>query len=165
MPALFVTKSGLPQRVEDARALGRFAPRNDGLGWLLAPILLALLALAPNIASAAAADPTRQVKMMVPYGPGGATDIVARVLAEQLKNKFAQTFIVENKPGAYGILALQEMVRSGADGYTLMIGNVSTNAITPILYASKMPLNYEKDVVPIIRLVDVPEFLIATAKD
>jgi tripartite-type tricarboxylate transporter receptor subunit TctC len=128
-------------------------------------LFLALLALAPSLSSAQETYPSRLVKIIVPYAPGGATDIVARVLADQLKNKFSQSFIVENKPGAYGILALQEMARSGADGYTLMIGNVTTNAITPILYASKMPINYEKDVVPIINLVDIPEFFIATAKD
>jgi tripartite-type tricarboxylate transporter receptor subunit TctC len=109
--------------------------------------------------------PNKLVKIIVPYSPGGATDIVARVLAEELKNKFGQTFLIENKPGAYGILAIQDLARSSPDGYTLMIGNVSTNAITPILYAGKMALNYDKDVVPVMRLVDVPAFLVATTKN
>src|ERR1700741_2403766 len=85
-------------------------------------------------AQAQDAYPSRMVKIIVPYGPGGATDIVARVLADQLKNKFGQAFVIENKPGGYGIIALQELARSAPDGYTLMIGNVSTNAITPILF-------------------------------
>ena len=109
--------------------------------------------------------PSRLVKIIVPYGPGGATDIVARVLADQLKTKFGQSFIVENKPGGYGIIAIQELVRSGSDGYTLMIGNVSTNAITPILFGSKMSLNYDTDVVPVMRLVDIPAFLLVTTKN
>src|SRR6516164_9840920 len=109
--------------------------------------------------------PSRLVKIIVPYGPGGATDIVARVLADQLKTKFGQSFIVENKPGGYGIIAIQELVRSGSDGYTLMIGNVSTNAITPILFGSKMSLNYDTDVVPVMRLVEIPAFLLVTTKN
>jgi len=106
--------------------------------------------------------PSRLLKIIVPYGPGGATDIVARVLADELKNTFGQTFLVENKPGAYGIIALQELARSNPDGYTLMIGNVSTNAITPILYANKMTIDYARNVVPVTRLVDIPAFLVAT---
>lgn len=132
-----------------------------------AAVLLGLF-LAPISVPAAQAQeqyPNRVVKIIVPYGPGGATDIVARVLADELKNTFGQTFLVENKPGAYGIIALQELARSNADGYTLMIGNVSTNAITPILYSKKMTIDYNKDVVPVIRLVDIPAFLVAAAKN
>jgi tripartite-type tricarboxylate transporter receptor subunit TctC len=109
--------------------------------------------------------PDRPVKIIVPYAPGGATDIVARVLGEELRTKLGQSFFVENKPGAYGILAVESMARSKADGYTLMIGNVSTNAITPILYADKFTFDYHKDVVPVVRLVDVPEFLLLATKN
>jgi tripartite-type tricarboxylate transporter receptor subunit TctC len=109
--------------------------------------------------------PSRPVKIVVPFAPGGTTDIVARVLAEDLKNRLGQTFIVENKTGADGLIAIQELVRSGGDGYTLMLGNVTTNAITPLMYASKMSFNYERDVVPVMRLVDVPAFLVATTKN
>jgi tripartite-type tricarboxylate transporter receptor subunit TctC len=132
------------------------------IGMLL--VLLAC-AIAGSPAGAQEKYPSRTVKIVVPYGPGGATDIVARVLADQLKNKFGQAFIVENKPGGYGAIAIQELARSAPDGYTLMIGNVSTNAITPILFANKLALNYNKDVVPVMRLVDIPAFLVVTTKD
>src|ERR1700761_5561928 len=97
-------------------------------------------------ASAQTADkyPSKPVKIIVPYGPGGATDIVARILADQLTKSLGQSFFVENRPGAFGIVALEDLARSPADGYTLMIGNVSTNAITPIIYASKMKIDYTK---------------------
>jgi tripartite-type tricarboxylate transporter receptor subunit TctC len=108
--------------------------------------------------------PSRPVKIIVPFAPGGTTDIVARILAEELKNSFGQAFVVENKPGADGILAIQELTRSGADGYTLMIGSVATNAIAPILYAKKISFNYERDVVPVMRLVDIPGVLVATTR-
>jgi tripartite-type tricarboxylate transporter receptor subunit TctC len=108
--------------------------------------------------------PGRPVKIIVPFAPGGTTDIVARILAEELKNSFGQAFVVENKPGADGILAIHELVRSGGDGYTLMIGSVATNAIAPILYANKISFNYERDVVPVMRLVDIPGVLVATTR-
>jgi tripartite-type tricarboxylate transporter receptor subunit TctC len=69
--------------------------------------------------------------------------------------------VVENKPGANGIVAINELVNARADGYTLMIGNVTTNTITPVLTPAKLP-NYEKNVVPVARLVDIPEFLLVT---
>ena len=109
--------------------------------------------------------PSRQVKIIVPYVPGGATDIVARILADQLAKSLGQPFYVENKPGAFGIIAIEDMVRSSADGYAMMIGNVSTNAITPVIYAPKLKIDYAKDVAPITNVVDIPGILVATTKN
>ena len=133
----------------------------------LLSILLASACLALGAAPADAQDkyPSRPIKILVPYAPGGATDIVARVLGDRLRDSIGASIVVENKPGAYGILCLETMARSTADGYTLMLGNVTTNAITPILYHDKMHIDYLKDVVPVIRLVDIPEFLIVTTKN
>ncbi len=130
-------------------------------------LLGAILCLAFGTAFAQASEsyPSRPVKIIVPYAPGGATDIVARILAEQMGRRLGQSFYVENKPGAFGIVAIEDMVRSPADGYTLMIGNVSTNAITPIIYPEKFKIDYAKDVVPITNTVDIPAFLVATTKD
>ena len=130
-------------------------------------ILLACACLALGLAPASAQDkyPSRPIKILVPYAPGGATDIVARVLGDRLREQMGATIVVENKPGANGILALESMARATPDGYTLMIGNVTTNAITPILYRDKMHIDYEKDVVTVMRLVDVPEFLAVTTTD
>jgi tripartite-type tricarboxylate transporter receptor subunit TctC len=131
----------------------------------LLSVLLASACFALGMAPAAAQDkfPSRPIKIFVPYAPGGATDIVARVLGDRLRDAIGASVVVENKPGAYGILALEAMARSAPDGYTLMLGNVTTNTITPILYHDKMHINYDKDVVPVMRLVDIPEFLLATA--
>jgi tripartite-type tricarboxylate transporter receptor subunit TctC len=134
---------------------------------LLLSILLTSACLAVGMAPADAQDkyPSRPIKILVPYAPGGATDIVARVLGDRLRDSMGATIVVENKPGAYGILALEAMARATPDGYTLMVGNVTTNTITPILYHDKMHINYDKDVVPVMRLVDIPEFLLVTTKD
>ena len=125
---------------------------------------VATLAFGP-LAQAQDKYPSKPVKILVPYAPGGATDIVARILGEQLRQILGQSFVVENKPGAFGILAVEEMARARPDGYTMLIGNVSTNAITPLLFAKKMSINYEKDVTPVMRLVDIPEFLLVTTKN
>jgi tripartite-type tricarboxylate transporter receptor subunit TctC len=109
--------------------------------------------------------PTKPVKILVPYAPGGATDIVARILGEQLRVILGQSFVVENKPGAFGILAVEEMARAKPDGYTFLIGNVSTNAITPLIFPKKMSIDYEKSVTAVTRLVDIPEFLLVTTKN
>jgi tripartite-type tricarboxylate transporter receptor subunit TctC len=126
--------------------------------------LLFGLGLVLNVSAASAQDkyPSKPVKILVPYAPGGATDIVSRILGEQLRTILGQSFVTENKPGAFGIIAIEEMARAKPDGYTLMIGNVSTNAITPILFPKKFAINYEKDVVPVARLVDIPAFVVVS---
>ncbi len=134
---------------------------------LLRVLAAALCCVAAGAAFAQTPDkyPSRPVKIIVPYAPGGATDIVARILADQLSKSLGQQFYVESKPGAFGMLAIEEMVKSPADGYTLMIGNVSTNAITPIIYAQKLTFDYMKDVVPVTNTVDVPAFMVATKRN
>jgi tripartite-type tricarboxylate transporter receptor subunit TctC len=106
--------------------------------------------------------PSKPVKIIVPYAPGGGTDITARIFGDHMKNSLGQQFVVENKPGAFGILAIEEMARSKPDGYTLMIGNVSTNAITPILFKKKFNIDFEKDVMSVARMDIYPSFIIAT---
>jgi tripartite-type tricarboxylate transporter receptor subunit TctC len=125
-------------------------------------LLSALCVAAAGSASAQDKFPSKPVKIIVPYAPGGATDITSRLFGEQLKNILGQQFVVESKPGAFGILAIEQMARSNPDGYTLMVGNVSTNAITPVLFKGKFTLDYEKSVVSVSRLVIYPSFLITT---
>src|SRR6266508_1473161 len=129
------------------------------VGWILA-----LLGLVVATIPAAAKDkyPSRPVKIVVPYAPGGATDITSRLFGEQMRQSLGQQFVVENKPGAFGILGIEEMARSRPDGYTLFVGNVSTNAITPVLFQKKFSINFERDVVSVSRMAIYPSFLITT---
>jgi len=117
------------------------------------------------IASAQDKYPSKPVKIVVPYAPGGATDITARIFAEQMRQGLGQQFVVESKPGAFGILAIEEMARSKPDGYTLMVGNVTTNAITPVLFEKKFSINFEKTVASVSRLAIYPSFLVTTTKN
>ena len=116
---------------------------------------------------AAAQDkyPSKPIKVLVPFGPGSATDIVIRIVGEQMRPILGQPVVVENKPGAFGIIAIEEMVRARPDGYTLQIGNPGTNVLTPIIYKKKFKIDYDKDVLMVTRLGEVPLVLAATTKD
>jgi hypothetical protein len=81
--------------------------------------------------------PTHPVKIVVPYPPGGATDIAARLMANSLTEAFGQAFTVENKPGAGGMLALEQVTSSTPDGYTLLVASTGPIAISPILYKER----------------------------
>src|SRR5438094_9291583 len=101
----------------------------------LSALLFCMLA-----ATAAAQEnyPSRPVKILVPYGPGGATDIIARIVAQHLTEHTKQSFIVENRPGANGNLALEAAAKAAPDGYTLLVGNVAHKAINENHYASHL---------------------------
>ena len=130
-------------------------------------ILLCTASIAFGIATAAAQDkyPSHPIKVIVPYAPGGATDITARIVGDEFQKITGQGFVVLNKPGANGLLAIDELVKSAPDGYTVMVGNVTTNTIAPILYKSKMSSDYLKSVVAVTNLIDVPAFVAATTVD
>src|SRR5215468_4279401 len=126
---------------------------------LLSALFIALTA--PD-AMAQTGYPNKAIRILVPYAPGGLTDVVARHYAEQLRKDLGQNVIVENKPGASGIIAIEAMARSRPDGYTIMIGNISTNGLTPILLSKIMPIDYEKDVQIVAKLADTPVFFMST---
>lgn len=103
--------------------------------------------------------PTKPVKIVVAFGPGSATDVTARILAEHMRQFLGgQSVIVENKPGAFGIIAIEEMARARPDGHTVMIGNVSTSALTPRLYRKRFTIDPDKDFVAITRVSVIPGF-------
>jgi tripartite-type tricarboxylate transporter receptor subunit TctC len=127
-------------------------------------LLSACLAAVFGVATATAQDkyPNRPIKVLVPYAPGGSTDITARLVGDEFQKITGQGFVVLNKPGANGLLAIDELVKSAPDGYTLMIGNVTTNTIAPILYKRQMTSDYVKTVTAVTNLIDVPAFVVAT---
>jgi tripartite-type tricarboxylate transporter receptor subunit TctC len=106
----------------------------------LSILLLSACCLAIGGLEAAAQDkyPSKPVKVVVPFGPGSATDIVIRIVGEHMRPILGQPVVIENKPGAFGILAIEDMARSRPDGYTLQIGNPGTNVLTPIIYKKKL---------------------------
>jgi tripartite-type tricarboxylate transporter receptor subunit TctC len=128
--------------------------------WLFCMLLCSLFA----VSAAHAQDyPTKPVRILVPYGPGGATDIIARIVAQRLGESLGQSFVVENRPGANGNLALEAVAKAPADGYTLLVGNVSTNAINENIYASQLTIRPSRDLVGIAKLVEIPHIVVASA--
>src|SRR5262247_3964574 len=150
----------------DERRQGRLQRRTTTGGNMkrLGLIVLAVLCVL-GAAQAQEKYPSKPVKVMVPFGPGSATDIVIRIVGEQLRTILGQAVVIENKPGAFGIIAIEEMARARPDGYTLQIGNPGTNVLTPIIYKKKFRIDYEKEVVMVSRLGEVPLVLAVTTKD
>ena len=124
--------------------------------------LITLAALWPAAAVPARAQtgwPARPVRIVVPFAPGGTTDILARALAPELGKAFGQTFVVDNKPGAGGNLGADLVAKSAPDGLTLLMGTVGTHAINAALYP-KLPFDPVRDVVPITLVAGVPNVLV-----
>jgi len=126
------------------------------------PHLVAALWLSlATVAAAAPTDwPAKPVRIVVGFAPGGTTDISARIVAEQLSKAFNQTFFVENRAGASGIIGAAEVARGAPDGYTFLMSNAGTQAINQFLY-SKMPYDSQKDFAPVSLVVRVPLVLVA----
>src|SRR5688572_31318979 len=96
--------------------------------------LAAASLMLPAMARAADDWPNKPVTIVVPFAPGGATDIVARLLAEELRQQFNQPFVVQNRTGAAGNIGLEAVVRAPADGYTLLQGTMGSLTTNPHLY-------------------------------
>jgi tripartite-type tricarboxylate transporter receptor subunit TctC len=126
-------------------------------------LVAALLLVAALPAAAQEVYPSRPVKMLIPYAPGGATDIIARIVGAKLTESLGQSFIVENRPGANGNLALEAAAKAPPDGYTLLVGNISTNAINESIYAGQLSIRPSQDLVGITKLVEIPHIVVASA--
>ena len=126
---------------------------------------LRLLAVASLIAASAAAQaqawPERPVRLVVPFPAGGATDLVARVIAQRLSKDIGQQVIVDNKAGAGGTIGSAEAAKASADGYTLLLTTSSTHAISPHLMP-RLPYDPIKDFTPVAHLADAASVLLVT---
>jgi tripartite-type tricarboxylate transporter receptor subunit TctC len=124
--------------------------------------LAAALAM-PATALAQGAWPTKPVRIVVPFAPGGTTDILARTIAPELTKAFGQSFVVENRAGAGGNIGAEVVAKSSGDGYTLLMGTVGTHGINKSLY-SKLPYDPQKDFAPITLVAGVPNVMVMGTK-
>jgi tripartite-type tricarboxylate transporter receptor subunit TctC len=125
---------------------------------------LAVSVIAPPAQAADHAYPTRPIRLLVPFAPGGATDIIARVLEPNLTRRLGQQIVIDNRTGAAGNIAVELVAQSQPDGYTLLVGNISTNSINPILFAKRMKVDALRDLAPITKLVAIPNFILGSQK-
>lgn len=132
------------------------------LGRIMKSAILATAVTLGFVASASAAPyPERPVTIIVPWGAGGATDVVARILAEGLKEEFKQSFIVENKPGATTAIGASQVARSPKDGYTLMLTTGTTSVTNPLIAKD---LTYKPEDFAGIALVAAVPYALVTGK-
>ncbi len=122
------------------------------------------LALALPVCTAADTYPQRPIRFIIPFPPGGANDIVARLLGPRLTEKLGQQIVVDNRPGASGAIALELTARAQPDGYTFLVGNNTSSAIVPILYAQRMKVVPAKEITGISLLAAIPHAVIASTK-
>ena len=117
---------------------------------------------AASIALAQSTYPTKPVRVIVPFPPGGPADALARIVGDKLGQSFGQPFVIENKPGAGGNIGMEQGAKAAADGYTLTLAPVGNLTIAPALY-SKLPYDPAKDFAPITVIAAVPNILITAS--
>ena len=123
-------------------------------------LLAGLAAAALPLGALAQNYPAKPVTIVVPFAPGGTTDILARIVGQGLGTELGQPFVVDNRAGAGGNIGASLAAKAPADGYTLFMGTVGTHAINQALY-KKMPFDPVKDFAPISRVATVPNLLVA----
>lgn len=106
--------------------------------------------------------PAKPLRFVIPYPPGGASDVTARLIGAKMSEAWGQQVVIDNRPGANGIIALEFVAKSAPDGYTILMANVGPNAINPVVY-SKLPYDAVKDFAPVTLTTKVPQVIVANA--
>jgi tripartite-type tricarboxylate transporter receptor subunit TctC len=119
-------------------------------------------ALALPAARAQQAWPSKPIRFVVPFAPGGTSEIVARSVAVELTKQLGQSVFVENKPGGGGVIAMQEVAKSAPDGHTVILGHVGTLAVNPYMLKNQ-PYDVDKDFMPVTLLAKVPNVFVVHA--
>jgi tripartite-type tricarboxylate transporter receptor subunit TctC len=130
----------------------------------IAAVLAAVMAgLSPSWAGAQDKWPSKPVTVVVPFAAGGTTDMFGRILAQHMQARFGTAFVVENRAGAGGNVGSAAVARSTPDGYTLLVGTVSTHAINPFLYKN-LPHKTDRDFQPVSLIATLPNMLVVHPK-
>jgi len=119
---------------------------------------IALLAL-PAFARAQSAWPRQSIRFVVPFAPGGTSEIVARTVANELTHQLGQTVFVENKGGGAGVPAMQDVAKAAPDGYTIIMGHVGSLAVQPVIFPN-LPYDVNRDFAPVTLLAKVPNLFV-----
>jgi len=116
-----------------------------------------------RVAAQASNWPDRPVRIIVPYPAGGSTDVLSRIYADSLKERFGQPFVIENRPGAGGNIGIDIVAKSAADGYTVGAATIGHFAINQFLYA-RMPFDPERDIVPVALTYELPNVAVVASQ-
>src|SRR2546423_6709158 len=114
------------------------------------------------VSASAQVYPAKSVRFVIPYPPGGASDVTARLIGAKMTEAWGQQVVIDNRPGANGIIALEYVAKSAPDGYTILMANVGPNAINPVVY-SKLPYDALRDFAPVTLTTKVPQVIVANA--
>lgn len=125
------------------------------MNTILARAAAALVFCTAAGSALAQAYPSKPIRLVIGFAPGGGTDVVARIVGAKLQNALGAPVVVENKPGAGGIIATEFVARSAPDGYTLMVGGSNAMTVNPAIY-TKLPYDALKDFIPITNLTESP---------
>ena len=123
----------------------------------------AMMCIAENSVAASIEYPTKPLRLVIPYTPGGPTDFVGRAIAVKLQEAVGQQVIVDNRAGGGGVIATELVARAAPDGYTLLLGTPGQLVTLPLLMA-KLPYDALKDFSPVTQVVASPQVLVATTK-
>ncbi|MGH8616723.1 MAG: Bug family tripartite tricarboxylate transporter substrate binding protein [Burkholderiales bacterium] len=124
---------------------------------------LALAGVLFAAATPAQPFPTKPIRLVIPYTPGGPTDLVGRALAQRLQAVLGQQVVVDNRAGGGGVIAVEIVAKAAPDGYTLLLGTPGQLVLLPLLEA-KLPFDAQRDFMPVTKVVDSPQVLFAFAK-
>ena len=138
---------------------GAAAPMILRLARIVAVALCAVLPPPAHAAEPAPAYPSKPVRLVVPFTPGGSTDILARAVGQKLSESWGQPVVVDNRPGAGGIIGMETVAKAAPDGYTLVMGHIGTLAANPALYKT-LPYDPVKDFAPVTLIARVPNVLV-----
>lgn len=125
-------------------------------------VTVAILVAAPQAALAQPTYPSKPIRFIIPFAPGGATDIMARMIGQKLTEAWGQPVVVDSKPGANGIIASEATAKAAPDGYTMLLAVLSTHATNVSLY-SKLPYDPVRDFTPVVLMAYTPLVLVVPA--
>ncbi|WP_031241944.1 Bug family tripartite tricarboxylate transporter substrate binding protein [Advenella kashmirensis] len=139
--------------------------KSNAFRYMFAGLAVAATATIPFGAARADAvwEPERPVRIVVPYGPGGSSDVIARAIGAEMAKGLGQAVVIENKGGSQGVIAMQDVARARPDGYSLVLGHVGTLAVNPAMMPN-LPYDVKKDFAPITLLAKVPMIFAVSAQ-
>ena len=153
--------SSLREKVEYALAPRKWG-EGGGKGCLRFRFFLAVYALSLAFPAVAETYPSRPIRFIVPFAPGGGGDVVGRIISQRMSERLGKAMVVDNRGGAGGTLGVDIAAKAAPDGYTVLLGNTGPIALSPSLY-SKLPYDPMRDLAPVTMIASFPNILVANA--